>query len=388
MARAKSTGSTRKSTGSRRAPQRKKASSQHTLETLFGPDHIRDLFALGLIALALVTVVFYATGTAGVIGAGWVALTRQLLGWGALLVPVSLGLLGVAILWQERREDLRLTAKMILGTLLVLFTLLMLLEFALGTRQDAADQVGAGGGLLGFTMLELFARAIGRPAAFVIVCVMALAGIMLTFDITMYELVTGMSDSFGRFWAMITSANTRGTLARPDMRPAAASRRDRDFPYEPPPESSDEIVQTPIAERPTNRKLFERPQLPQPATHIPVTPAPITAPTSTPSGVARAPETPKRSIPKPDPVLANLLATPAAVAKAAEPEPAPRQRPDRGSVREHANHRPAPVRGGRRAGGYRQRSRLGTALARNAASADHPRPHGPARRSLPNVRAQ
>ena len=140
MARAKSTGSTRKSTGSRRAPQRKKASSQHTLETLFGPDHIRDLFALGLIALALVTVVFYATGTAGVIGAGWVALTRQLLGWGALLVPVSLGLLGVAILWQERREDLRLTAKMILGTLLVLFTLLMLLEFALGTRQDAADR--------------------------------------------------------------------------------------------------------------------------------------------------------------------------------------------------------------------------------------------------------
>ena len=41
------------------------------------------------------------TGSAGAIGKTWVELTQRLLGWGALLVPLALGLLGVAILWQE-----------------------------------------------------------------------------------------------------------------------------------------------------------------------------------------------------------------------------------------------------------------------------------------------
>jgi S-DNA-T family DNA segregation ATPase FtsK/SpoIIIE len=322
MARAKSTGGTRKSASSRRSTQRKKASPQLTLESLFGPDHVRDLFALMLIALALVTVVFYATGTAGVIGAGWVALTRQLLGWGALLVPVALGLLGVAILWQERREDLRLTAKMVLGTLFVLVSLLVLLEFALGARDELGGPAGAGGGLVGYSILSVFAQAIGRPATFVIVCVLALAGIMLTFDITVYEFFTGMSDSLGRFWALVSSASTRERPVRRVPRPGLAQPREADFPYEPPPESSDEIIQTPIAERPTNRRLFERPLAPPSVARAPEPPAPIAAG----PGVPRAPEAPRRQGAKADPMLADLLAAPAATsaepvaaAKAAEP---------------------------------------------------------------------
>ncbi len=246
------------STNRRRSTQRKKASTP-LFEMTLRPEHQRELFAMALIAIALITVVFFVTGSAGVIGAGWVTITRQLLGWGALLVPLSLGLLGMAILWQERRDDIQLTGATVLGTTMVLSALLVLLEFALGPRDTAAEPAGAGGGVIGFWSLALLAQAIGRPATFVIVCVLALAGIMLTFNITLHELVTGMRDSFARFWSVVWAAPER----KPRREAAAPLLHDPDYPYVPPPETEDDIVQTPIAARPTKRKLFERPDFEQ-----------------------------------------------------------------------------------------------------------------------------
>lgn len=290
--------STSSSSNQRRSSQRKKASTP-LFEMTLRPEHQRELFAMALIAIALITVVFFATGSAGVIGAGWVAITRQLLGWGALLVPLSLGLLGMAILWQERRDDIQLTGATILGTSLVLFALLVLLEFALGPRDNPLEPVGVGGGVLGFWLQTLMARAIGRPASFVLVCVLALAGIMLTFNITLHELVTGMRDSFARFWAVV--------WASPERKPrqeAPAIARDPDFPYVPPPESEDDIVQTPIAARPTRRKLYERPEFDTNAPlaqSLPVTPAAQAAEAK----VALLPA--KAAAPAPEQTLQKLL---------------------------------------------------------------------------------
>ena len=116
------------------------------------PEHQRELFALALITIAAITIVFFIVGpaAAGRVGQTWVDFTLQLLGWGALLVPLALGLLGVAILWQERREDLQLTGSTVLGTIMLLAALLALLEFVLGVRKDIGDQVGKGGGVTGY----------------------------------------------------------------------------------------------------------------------------------------------------------------------------------------------------------------------------------------------
>jgi DNA segregation ATPase FtsK/SpoIIIE, S-DNA-T family len=303
MARAKQS-SGRRSSGGRRAPQRKAAAAP-MFEIALRPEHQREIFAIVLIAIAAITVVFFATGTAGVIGAGWVALTRQLLGWGALIVPLALGMLGVAILWQERREDIKMSGSTVLGTAMVLIALLVLLEFALGERSSPGEQIGAGGGWVGFYSLSLLAQAIGRPATFVIVCVLALAGMMLTFDITLHELTTGLRDSFGRFWAIVAAAPTPAD--RPVRQPqAAAPRREGDFPYVPPPATDDEMMPTPIAERPTRRKLFERPEVRTQEQRA-----------AEAQGVPRAPEVPaskpaKAAKPGPDMVLASLLSNPPA----------------------------------------------------------------------------
>jgi S-DNA-T family DNA segregation ATPase FtsK/SpoIIIE len=252
---------------SRKPAARKRQPQPPAFELALRPEHQRELFALTLITIAAITIVFFLTGSSGAIGKTWVEFTQRLLGWGAVLVPLALGLLGVAILWQERREDLQLTGATVLGTLMLLMSLLSLLEFALRPARGAIDeQIGKGGGIAGFTLIQMH-WLIGRPATFVIYCVLGLAGIMLTFNITLYEIVTGMRDSFARFWVTLWSAPP-GRERLPLREPPLAEIRAGDAPAFVPPPGADDIVPTPIAARPTRASLFNRPedkaQLPKP----------------------------------------------------------------------------------------------------------------------------
>jgi S-DNA-T family DNA segregation ATPase FtsK/SpoIIIE len=309
-------------TRSRKTGSRSKAPPP-SFELSLRPEHQRELFAIGLITIAAVTIVFYITGASGVIGTTWLTITQRLLGWGSLLVPLSLGLLGLAILWQERREDAQLTGATVLGTILVLLSLLVLLEFAHGPRDlqelqpqpapieqaegapPPVDPFSEGGGLVGHTLQSVMAGAIGRPATFVVFCALGLAGILLTFNITLRELIIGMRDSFARFWATIWSggpapAPRAGPGGSPIPAPAAPTKDAHAF--VPPPGADDDIVPTPIAARPTRASLFNRPEAKS-------KPEPVT-PASNPTPPKAKAQEPK---PKPgaDTVLTELLAQPA-----------------------------------------------------------------------------
>ncbi|MBC8075153.1 MAG: DNA translocase FtsK 4TM domain-containing protein, partial [Chloroflexales bacterium] len=149
------------------------------------PEHQRELFALILITVAVGTLIFFATGIAGGIGAVYMLGVQQAFGYGALIVPLALGILGVAILVQERFRDTRLSGSNVFGTFLVLAALLALLEFRIGPRPSGAEPVGAGGGLVGWAMVNLLSAAVGRPVALLVTIVAALFGALLTFNITL-----------------------------------------------------------------------------------------------------------------------------------------------------------------------------------------------------------
>jgi len=319
MAKAKQAAGSRK----RSAPRKKAQSPSFGIS--LRPEHQRELFALALIALAAVTIVFYLTGSAGAIGATWVDFTRQTLGWGALLVPLSLGLLGIAILVQERFEGAPLTGATVLGTLLVLAALLTLLEFGIGARAGFGDRVGEGGGMLGYALLELLTRAIGRPASFVLICILGLAGVMLTFDITLHELIYGTRDSLARFWATIWSVSYERRSSAPPAPAGRAQLRLPDAPtYVPPPgaergkapaaqpPADEDIVQTPIAQRPTRASLFKRPD---PTQELAAPRAPANGGEPARRSAAR-PAEPAKDI---EAMLSNLLAAPAADAQPRPP---------------------------------------------------------------------
>lgn len=238
-----------------RTPARRGARKEPAFKISLRPEHQRELFALGLITVALVTLVFFFTGQAGGVGGVYLDLVRQAFGSGALVVPLTLGLLGVAILIQERMQDAQLSGANAIGTLLVLAAILGLLEFPIHLVSPA-DRVDQGGGWLGFWIVEALDRSIGRPAAVLVVIVLGLAGVMLTFNITLRELIIGMSERTLRFWALLWSAPRRP--ARP--RRPAAPQADADLPFTPPPLGADDDLRpTPIAARPARASLFQRP---------------------------------------------------------------------------------------------------------------------------------
>lgn len=304
---------TRKPTTTRRRRPTQRKRPEAAFDLTLRPEHQRELFALALITIAAVTIIFIIVGpsAAGAIGKPWVDLTSRLLGWGELIVPLALGLLGTAILWQERHEDLQLTGATVLGTLLVLSTILILLEFSLGVpRRDLADQIGAGGGIIGYSIMSILNKAVGHTASFLITCVAGLIGVMLTFNITLRELITGMRDSIARLWLTISNpldeqenhTNTRTKPLTPTERAA--------LPFVPPPgATNDEIVSTPIADRPTRASLFNRPEA------QPKTPAAPQEPSKPRSNT----KTPAKT--EPSNLLTNLLTNPATQPTPITPQP-------------------------------------------------------------------
>ena len=307
---AKRTTTSRKSTGTRaRKPNSTGRSRQSAAPVItLRPEHQREFFAMFLIGIALITVIFYLTSSVGLLGQRWVETTQRLLGWGSLVVPLSLGLLGGAILWQEKREDLKLTGATVLGTVLVLMALQVLLEFMVGVRSPSLDgavidaQFRQGGGIAGNILLSGTGFLIGRPAAFLLWCLVGLAGIMLTFNITLRELAGGLTDSVGRFWATIWSgAAAQKQAPTPEKEVAVRQRPSLPPPFVPPPGIDDEIVPTPIADRMTRASLFNRPEGKQQPKAAPKPPKELAKPKTTPDNVLdellAAPAKPKPPVP-------------------------------------------------------------------------------------------
>ncbi len=292
-----------KATGGRkptpRTRARKSAAKEPALRIVLRPEHQRELFALALITIALVTMIFFATGVAGGFGALYVAAVQQAFGAGALVVPLTLGLLGIAILIQERMSDARLSGANVLGTLLVLTAILGLLEFPSHAILLDDRLTTGGGGVVGYGIVEGLDRAIGRPAAVLVVIVLGLAGILLTFNVTLRELLGGIATRSAAFWSVLWGAPRLPVQS--SRRDGLPVRADADLPFTLPPQSAndDDIVPTPIAARPARASIFQRPGTTEPSVQ-PIARSEVPAPASIkPTAVAA----PKLTPAEPKPVV-------------------------------------------------------------------------------------
>ncbi|WET81762.1 DNA translocase FtsK 4TM domain-containing protein [Amycolatopsis sp. QT-25] len=107
------------------------------------PEHRRDGLALGLIALALVIAFGVWWRAAGPIG-GWVEVgTRSLLGAGAVTLPLVLTVIAVALMRSEPMPEAR--PRMVIGTLLVILSVLGLLHIFTALPETNDGRMYAGG---------------------------------------------------------------------------------------------------------------------------------------------------------------------------------------------------------------------------------------------------
>jgi S-DNA-T family DNA segregation ATPase FtsK/SpoIIIE len=134
----------------------------------------------------------------------------------------------------------------------------------------------------------MFDAAIGRPATLLVVCVVFLVGVLLTFNITLRELLTSMAAGAYQvrlaLWESMqhSSEKTSNRMGSgKDRQTVYVLSDDEALAFEAPPQSdnpSDDIILTPIAARRTRSSLFRRGQEPAP----PATPEKPAAPQKRP----------------------------------------------------------------------------------------------------------
>ena len=166
---------------SRRRNSRRRRSSSPTLS----PRLLRELLALGLLLLAIISVIGLFAPNAGAIVEPWHAFMSYLLGWGVAIAPPLLA--GFALmLWMKTMPAERWMAAS--GAALVALGLLGMFHLAVGGRIEQVD-TGDGGGLIGFAVSNGLVSAIGAVGAWVVLILFVAVGLLLYFNMTIGDVV-------------------------------------------------------------------------------------------------------------------------------------------------------------------------------------------------------
>ena len=256
----------------RTTASRKRAPAKNAAPRFEIPAHLqREIFAVVLVFLGLLTLLFSTLGgDQGVIGSQWNTAVEKAFGTGKVLVPVALGVLGALIIFQERFSDTRLSGANVVGTVLVLLALLMLLDYpGYEVRQANREfHVGEGGGIVGGVLLTVLINAIGKGGALLLALTLGIIGIMLTFNLTIRQIAHTLTfytvglRNVGRRLIGAPPAPRSDDNRLPEAEtPAPRSNTNGRRRAAPNPEelqTLEELVLTPIAERPSQASLFNR----------------------------------------------------------------------------------------------------------------------------------
>jgi S-DNA-T family DNA segregation ATPase FtsK/SpoIIIE len=161
----------------------KTSSNNNVIESVrqrLGPMQ-RELLGLGLLALAVVTLLSLLSVTSGTVSDGAAALLRQLLGWGAIPITLSVGVLGALLMvGQLRDESGPLRWDVVIGVELLFVAGLALLHLVVGGDNPLKTAIaGEGGGLVGWGISTLLADLLGRLGAGGILALLLMAGVGL-----------------------------------------------------------------------------------------------------------------------------------------------------------------------------------------------------------------
>lgn len=153
------------------------------------PEHRIELSALALIAVAGVTSIFYITGRAGTMGSSWKLWMEYFFGWGALVLPLFMGVVGVLMFIRGQRDPNHSRGWQLGGMGMFILSVLLFLELFVAANDT---RTGIGGGAVGHLIFVGFENAIGRPATVVVILLTMLIGGMLAFDFTVVQLFAAL----------------------------------------------------------------------------------------------------------------------------------------------------------------------------------------------------
>jgi DNA segregation ATPase FtsK/SpoIIIE, S-DNA-T family len=147
---------------------------------------VREVGAIILVVLALVSLLAVLTPDAAAGVALWRDFLETMLGWGIFLAPALL-LLAAVLLWMRTLPTERIISA--LGVLLVTLSLLGLFQIAVG-GPNAVVAPGDGGGVIGTLMCAPLVFLLGMTGAAIVLFLLLIVGFLLFFNMTIGDVFT------------------------------------------------------------------------------------------------------------------------------------------------------------------------------------------------------
>ncbi len=180
---------------------------------------IRELLALALVILAIISVIALFAPESGAVVRPWRDALSQLLGWGIAFAPALLA--GFALmLWMKSMPTERWMAAS--GAAVVALSLLGMFHLAVGGGAQAVEQ-GEGGGVIGYGVTWVLVNAIGEVGAWIVLILLFVVGMLLYFNMTVGDVVA----------AWLQRREDREELAAAEAREAARRSRTEPIPVAP-----------------------------------------------------------------------------------------------------------------------------------------------------------
>ena len=157
----------------------------------------REILGLLLLALGVLTFLSLLNVSPGTVSRWWADFLRRLFGWGAFPVALTLAAGGVILLAHNLQRRSIMSWKMAIGLELVLLAGLALVHL-LSPNADPLQLAhdGDGGGYVGWAISSVLSQALGSLMAFLILLATAIAGVILTFDLSYSQIQHGLTSAW------------------------------------------------------------------------------------------------------------------------------------------------------------------------------------------------
>ncbi len=174
----------------------------------------REISGLILLILAALTVFGLSDVSSGAVLDWWAANLRRFFGWGAYPVALSVGVLGLWLIWRDLRERIDLGPVHLIGLELLLLAILVASHAPLVLREGAdeaflvADQ-GQAGGYVGWALAVLLMEGLGALVGSLVLLAALAGGLYLMLPVSSQDLLAWGE----RQWRVVVAALSRWWMA-------------------------------------------------------------------------------------------------------------------------------------------------------------------------------
>jgi S-DNA-T family DNA segregation ATPase FtsK/SpoIIIE len=181
---------------------------------------LQELTGVALLVLALVTLLGLAQFTTGSLLDEWIRLWRRILGWGALGVPLLLGIVGGLVLRGGVEPPARWPwRKLISGEIAYVALLTAFHALALESDPWLLAETGDGGGLVGWTLSGLLVTMLGRLPTGLLAVAIAITATAWTAGVTRHDIRDSLVQIRERLQASPPEPEEPPAAKRKDRRP-------------------------------------------------------------------------------------------------------------------------------------------------------------------------